>query len=295
MTRLTLVGLAACGLFATACGGDDDATDGGNGEDARVVELGDPCPLDDKVGVFEIAQRELYAAVTGQVATGVIPSTILTAEGSEAGCTLLRKTNPFCDPPCQPGQVCTQAMECVAYPENQSVGTITISGLLQAVEIEPNVVNSYQDTSVPNPPFEIGSNIFLDAPGDTLEAFSLSGRGVETIVPSAESWTIVEGDPLDIAWTASTGPGRIWVSFNVDQHGNSPVTMFCDLEDTGSASVPAQLLTDLLGLGLSGVASAHMYRRTVDSVQIAQGCVELDVLSHIQVGLMVDGFIPMPP
>jgi hypothetical protein len=288
--------LIACAALVIGCGGgDDDAADAGNGNgDAGVIELGDPCPLDDKVGVFEIAQRELYAAVTGQVATGVIPSTILFPEGTEGGCTLLRKINPFCDPPCQPGQVCSQAEQCVAYPENQSIGTVTITGMLQDVEIEPNVVNSYQDTSIPNPPFDSDSLITLTAAGDTLEGFTLHGYGVTTIDVTDESWTIFEDQDLAISWTPSDDNGRIWATFNVDQHGNSPVTMFCDLEDTGSADIPSALLASLLDLGLSGVASAHVFRRTVDSVQIAEGCVELDVLSHVQVGLEVDGFTPEP-
>lgn len=296
MTRfvhtLTLAGAA---LLIACGGGDDDAADAGNGNgDAGVVELGDPCPLDDKVGLFEIASRELYAAVTGQVATGVIPSTILFPEGTEAGCTLLRKINPFCDPPCQPGEVCTQAMECVPYPENESIGTVTISGLLQDVELEPNAVNSYQDTSIPNPPFDADSLITLTASGGTIEGFTMHGYGVTPINVTDESWVIYEDEPLTINWEANEDQGRIWATFNVDQHGNSPVTMFCDLEDTGTADIPAQLLSDLLNLGLSGVASAHVYRRTVDSVQVAEGCVELNVLSHTQVGLEVDGFTPEP-
>ena len=32
---------------------------------------------------------------------------------------------------------------------------------------------------------------------------------------------------------------HILATFNVDQHGNSPVTMFCELEDDGSATVPS--------------------------------------------------------
>ena len=294
----------ACALPFTLClacgggsgdgdGGNQPGEDGGGSADAYVAALGPSCDLDKKIGVFEVAQRELYAAVSGQVADGVVPTTILEELETNGDCVLWRQVNPFCDPPCEAGSACDFDGSCIPYPANQSVGTVTVSGLVQEVEMEPNPVKSYQDTSLPNPPFESGSAVLLTAGGDELESFRLDGFGVGTLKVDSSEWIIVEGEPLEIAWTPEDdGPGRILATLNIDQHGNSPVTMHCDLPDTGSATIPAALLELLIDYGLSGAASGNLFRRTVDSVDISAGCVELLVTSHVSTNLSVEGFVP---
>jgi hypothetical protein len=274
---------------------DDDATvdAAGNATDAGPVELAGPCPLDQRLGSFEIAHRELYSAVTGAVADSVNPTTILQPVLDEGDCVLLRKVNPFCDPPCVAGEICSTAGTCIDAPRQKSVGTVVIDGLLIDVAMEPNAVNGYQDTSVPHPPFAPGAAITLTAAGGELQSFTLHGIGIEPIATPATVWTMTAGQPLDIAWTAGAGEREIYVTFNVDQHGNSPVTMHCGLPDTGSATIPASLVDALLQYGVSGFASVNLSRRTTDKANIADGCVDLEVFSHMQPQLQVAGHTPM--
>jgi len=172
------------------------------------------------------------------------------------------------------------------------MGKAMITGLLTEAnpfELKMDVTNSYWDTLVPFPLFEVNSEILLEVAGDTYEGFSLRGVGVETLVVENRYWTMEDGVDLPIDWTPVSGAGEIYMTINVDQHGNSPVTMYCRVEDTGSFSVPGSLISILLDYGVSGFATANLFRRTVDSVNVGPGCVELRVFSHIRGMLQVAG------
>jgi hypothetical protein len=294
-TPALLAALAALLLStALAACGDDASTDADAAEvhdasliDAAPIAMRGACPFDNRVGLFEISQRMLYAAVTGQVAAGVVPNSIFEPLESEGSCQMLRRQNPFCDPGCDTTEVCDFDGNCLPYPRNLNAGTVTVTGLLAEVEMEPNVVNTYQNTSVPNPPFEADSLLTLTATGDEVDAFTLYGYGVPTLVVTDDTWTMTDATDLEIHWTGAESEGRIFASFNVDQHGNTPVTLVCDLDDTGTATVPASMVSLLLDYGVTGAATGNLYRQTTDYVDLDEGCVELDVYSHIQVPLSV--------
>jgi hypothetical protein len=263
---------------------DDSVVDAGDA-DARTASLDGPCPLDERVGSFVIRHEveDGFSVAEGSVADKVEPSTVLQLEHEEGGCQFLRKLNPFCDPPCTGGQTCDLSDTCVSAPERLNAGTVTVTGLEAALELAPNdITQDYQDFSIPHPPFAEGATILLSAAGDEVSAFTLDGRGVEPLEIASDVWTMVEGDDFTIEWTSSDGPGEIYVTLNVDLHGNSPVTMHCTFDDTGSATIPASMVQRLVDFGVTvGFASAQIYRRTADRTDISQGCVDLAVQSHI--------------
>ncbi len=281
-------------VLLSACGGAEAVTvDGGGEADARSAELAGACPLDQRVGVFEIAHREMFSAITSNgVADAVTPNTVFEEVHRDGDCVFMQKVNPFCDPPCSAAQTCNNDDSCIDRPQTRSVGAVAVTGLLAEVEMEPNAVDGYQDTSVPHPPFSADTTITLSATGADHAGFTLDGRGVAVLELPADDWIITEGDDLAITWSAAAGPGTIYVSLNVDQHGNSPVTLYCDFADSGSASIPASMTDRLLDYGVSGFASANIYRRTVDSTTTAQGCVELRVFSLRKPQLAVAGHDP---
>jgi hypothetical protein len=106
------------------------------------------------------------------------------------------------------------------------------------------------------------------------------------LAAGAETWMIARGQPTSIAWSPPVTPleaddgVKVTISINVDQHGTSPVTLLCEVDDTGSFQVPAALIDALLDEGISGLPQGHLHRRTADSVTIDPGCVELLVYSH---------------
>ena len=251
------------------------------------------CGYADHLGRFELAHwdgpDEGFATITGAVLDGVIPVTVLNEAGTEGGCTLWQKINPFCEEPCEPDEACNHDGECVPYPVPQDVGTVVIEGLSEPLSMAPDAFGNYWDTTLSYPVFEPGSRITATADG----LFALRGMGVEKIgLPDEDGWFLTPGDDMQVTWTTPDTPARVEITFNIDQHGTSPLTMICDLPDTGSAAIPASLLDQMVNNGVSGYPSSWIRRRTADAVAIPDGCADLLVYSHLAVDMAVDGFTP---
>lgn len=297
--------IALFALLLPACNGDEDPGDADADLDADTDsdtfewpepgEYGQECPAAERVGVFEVATFEAYSAASGNVAEGVLPTTIHEEVGREGDCALFQKENPFCDPACVSGQLCedddgnpdTNGV-CSPYPANLDAGRVHVRGLAVDLAMDPDAALNYSETAVPHPLFEPGAAVQLYAVGAQTEAFSLDGAGVAPMESDGD-WTLVPGEPFEVTWTPSDGPGRIWISLNVDQHGNSPVSLVCDVEDTGTTTISAAFVDQLIAYGVSGFATGLMRRRTVDSVELAAGCVDLLVYSHLRAALSCEG------
>ena len=277
---------------------DDDVAidDDDSGLPDRDVTLGGACDLDVFAGRFRAERQELFPVVDGSVRGGVVPVTILEELVRVGDCVLLRRNNPFCDPACEPGFTCDFDGECIPFPTNQDLGTVTIRGLSGPVAMEPiQPGNHYFDTSVGEPLFEPGDEILLDAAGGDMESFELEGIGSEVLVIDEEGTIIVEeGEPILVEWTAPTvlTEATVGLTLSIDQHGNSPVKVQCELPDTGTAAIPAELTDALLGAGVSGYPNATLNRRTVDSAGVGDLCVEFRVGSPRLPDVRVAGHTP---
>ncbi len=294
---LLVLMLAACDGNVNLDDDDDTTTAPDDDDDDDTVDLPDAprgeCALADKVGWFEVQHEVDYSAVYGLVADGVVPTTILQNVGEQGGCRLMQRINPFCDPPCQPGETCDHSGECIPYPANHSVGTVTIEGLSSDVAMDPTMTNDYFDTTIEHPPFAPGADIVLTASGDDYAAFAMVGQGVAPIETSDETWIVRSGQDLTMTWTpADQEHAEIYIRLNIDQHGNSPVEIVCSVPDTGSADIPSSVIDQLLGFGVTGFPSGNLARRTVDKVDIEPGCVQFTVFSHLLGSLQVEGHIP---
>jgi hypothetical protein len=270
--------------------------------DPATVELSGECGLADDHGGFyvEILYSDLlnYSSVSGTVADGVVPITILEEVGVEGGCRLMRRNNPFCDPPCGAGTTCDFDGSCIPYPDNQDLGTVTVGGMdvpVVMVHVPPSF--NYFETELPHPVFQPGQLIELRT-WDSLHGgdFTLHGVGVEPLdLGGVDTWIIYDGLDLPITWTPPTAPvvrSHVHLRLNIDQHGNTPVQMFCEFEDDGAASVPASLITQLVNFGVTGFPNATLTRRTVDSTTVEGGCVDFQIRSPVEPSVRVDGFIP---
>ena len=278
--------------------GDDDADDDSSetDDDTEPPTLRGACELADKVGAFVVQHEPEYTVVSGEVRDGVVPAAVLENVLTDGDCRLLRRPNPFCDPPCEPGQTCDLDGECIPYPLNLDVGTVTVVGLNKEVAMEPpgaGLPAVYYDTQMPHPGFDPGAAIRLDASGNAIDGFTLHGEGFAPLAIADEAWIVRPGQPLEVGWTTAAGEQvRILLRFNIDQHGTTPVEVWCDVDDTGSASVPAGVMDALIGYGVSGFPSGDAYRHTVDSADVEVGCVEFEVSSHVHGDLRVEGHIP---
>jgi hypothetical protein len=124
----------------------------------------------------------------------------------------------------------------------------------------------------------------------------LHGVGFEVVDLGLDrSWRMIRDQNLDVTWvppTSALGRSTVRVEMSVDQHGLTPVTLTCELPDTGSASIDTALVNQLMDLGVTGFPAATLIRHTVDSASLAEGCVQLVVGSEARPELSVDGYTP---
>ena len=158
--------------------------------------------------------------------------------------------------------------------------------------LEPG--NSYFSPGADNPPYAVGSEIVLEATGDGERApFQLFGLGSEPFT-QAPSWQLEAGRDLTVSWPAPTAAvaATVLIELTIDQHGASPLTLSCELPDTGSAVIPAAIVDRMIDSGVSGFPNGRLTRRTADHVDIDVGCVELVVGSPLAADITVSGFTP---
>jgi hypothetical protein len=252
-------------------------------QEAWAQQYGSGCALDQRVGRFEITHDDGLSFVTGQVADGVNALAVLQPKEAEGPCQLLMRENPFCEPACPVDQQCTQDGRCEPFPTPLSAGTVSITGLVQEAVLQPGALGNYAKYDFEAEAFLPGWPIELSAAGaGAVPAFTLQGSGVPLLSVADQAWSVKRDVPTQVSWTPSAGPGTIHLSLNVDQHGVTPVTLFCEVADTGSLTIPVALTNRLLDYGVSGAASGMLQRRTVDSVELPQGCVELTVSSRVK-------------
>jgi hypothetical protein len=261
-----------------------------------AAPLGGACPDATRLGRFMAAQTPDYAYVMGSALDGVVPVTVRTTRATEGECVLLQRDNPFCDPPCEANETCDFDGQCIPYPTAQDIGVVTVDGLLQPVSMEPMAPSySYYDTSLPNPPWEVGALLTLETGGGAFDAVTLQGVAPTALASDDLAWEIVSGDPLAITWEAAPEGAltQVRVTMNVDLHGVTPAAMECWFTDDGEGEVPAALLEQFLGLGITGFPEASFARVTADQTPLGdEGCMDFWTSSSLTPALSVDGYTP---
>jgi len=83
----------------------------------------------------------------------------------------------------------------------------------------------------------------------------------------------------------------VHVELNLNNHGSTSAWLTCDVPDTGSYALPAEVLEALYAIGVSGFPSLALSRRSADTATIALGCIDLTVLSEVSVSVEIDGIV----
>ncbi|MCG8420344.1 MAG: hypothetical protein MJE77_20620 [Proteobacteria bacterium] len=283
-TRLFILALVLLhALIAGGClfdGDGDGDGDGPDGGDPGSITLRGPCQLDQRLGAFTVAAHDSFSAIDGKVANGVVPITILETLHTAGQCRLLRRNNPFCDPACESGTTCDFSGRCIPFPQRQNVGVVTITGLKEPVEMRPlEPGNDYVETKLAHPAFDDGALIRLTSTAGSYGKLAMHGIGGGVLAMAGDRWPLERGRDLAVAWSAPTAGARTraFLELTIDQHGNSPVALHCDFDDTGSGTVSADVIDRLFDAGVSGFPNGSLTRRTVDSMAVDDGCVELVV------------------
>jgi len=237
-------------------------------------------------------------SVLGKVSNGATPASVVWEEvASEGSCRLEKPRVPFCSPACG-SAVCVEDDVCQAYPDGQSVGTVTLSGVNDtgggATLTLKEVAKAYQapaGTTFAYPPFAEGDPVHLKATGGDLPGFELEARGVATLWLGDEASALESGKPLELKWTAAADPkaSSVHLKLDVSHHGGSKGMIECDQDDTGSLTIPASLMTQLLDLGVAGFPTVIVTRSTTAQANVGTGVVALVVASTTEHAVTVPG------
>lgn len=293
---LLLTLLLACHASKPETGADPEVdTDTGAEADPTTVPLAGACAMDQAFGGFDIESNPYLTQAGGAVSNGVVPISILEEVGAGGDCLLLRRNNPHCDPSCGPSETCDFDGACIPYPVQQDVGTVTVAGLFEAVEMEASSPGfSYYDVDMPHPAYAPGSLLTLRAAGGAGEPWGLYGVGVLPLELASSDWLVDPHSDYTVAWNApdTTVRSGVHLRFNIDQHGTTPVLLDCTFADTGQGTIPGSLLTAFTSFGVTGFPSTQIERRTVDSLALGGGCVDFEVKWGVVPTLDLEGYTP---
>jgi len=317
MIRLRTIYLVS-GLLVAGCGdeaGGTAATDaqvesdaqaeldaGGDGDAAErlraaigtfAIELIAPKPATET----RDAQPGL-TSIAGRVYEAMPPSNMQWNAVEEDGdCRLFEPINPFCDPACGSGTICAGDGMCVAPPAALDAGTVTFTGLGDAVlSIDPLPRSfAYQPRSTSDlmyPPFAEGDVIGFSAAGDELLPFELSARGIaplELLSPTPIAFD-PEAETL-IRWTAaeSSDSSRIIVIVDISHHGGRKGELVCETGDDGELELPAALVQGLIDLGVAGFPTVTVTREVTSEPLSAAPGIKLRIFSNVDRELDVPG------
>ena len=247
------------------------------------------CGAGDLAGFFEVVYGKYASYFGGEISAFAAPFSPPEDLLATGPCTLRARVPLLCASQCTGGQTCGLEGLCVDPPGSVGVGAVTVSGLLQAVEVEPTEGTGYYlDSSLPHPPFEVGSALRLDGPGAGDGALTLYGKGVNKVETDSSEWSLSAGDPLSVTWTPGTvAEAEVEVLLSVDQDNPEALEIFCASDDTGSLEIASELIDALLATETSGFPAGTITRRTVDSDVLDRGCVELRVTSSILITVVV--------
>jgi hypothetical protein len=204
-----------------------------------------------------------------------------------------------CATACTNGQICGTAGTCIAEPTGQDVGTVSVTGLGPTHMLMANPVNRTYDLSitksnfpqVPYPPFAPGAEVRLSAAGGAYSPFTLTGRGITPMQFSGTGVNVRRDNPVAITWTTPPQPeaARVLLEMDIAHHGGIAARIECDLADTGSVTIPATLITQLIERGTAGFPVITLTRLTLTSTTIQPGCVEFAVASPLEQDITVEG------
>jgi len=272
-----------------------------------MADSGDAGSTDDVfrpiVGTFAVSlvaargESEAFTSILGRVYDAPMPSEIEWQLDAEAGdCFLLTPSIPFCDPGCGSSAVCVASDECIPYPTGQDVGTVSVTGLGEAFEMEP-IANAYQapaNVDLGYPPGPPGAAVVLSSTGGAYEPFTVRSTSIEPLeFQGPEQLELDPEQALALRWTAPEDPTltRIQVRMDISHHGGFKGEIDCDLADNGSIEIAAELVARLVELGVAGFPTITVARVATGGTVIEPGRVLLTVSSGVERELLIPGIV----
>jgi hypothetical protein len=276
-------------VLCVACGG------GGAGVDAGPQADGGTPSFDELPAYVHVSEGSdnMGGAYSAGVSAAFRSSTVTPYEvAAEAGdCRLLHGSGGgFCTEPCD--GYCLAGDTCLPFPPQSSAGTLTITGLDQAVNVTPTdgvYYSWYTEGAV----FQPGTDVTATAAGDDYPPFTLTVPPPAPLVVTNLDELEPAGDrDLVIEWQAAGGPeGRVFLRLITDLgHAQvHPVVIECDVPDTGSLAVPQSMMAEYADPEnwSCGDCFSSMMERYTRATRFGEATVELRASSRISIYLPV--------
>jgi len=296
-----LAALAACSSATpgaappAADAGPDAGPDGGS--DASLAPehappadgdvLYNACAPGTRTGWFRI---EAAAPDTHALFHGLVVTPRFHEDGAvqtAGNCRLMRASGALqCPSTCPQSQWCfADDGTCMPLYSAHSVGTVRVDGVQNPVEISQPY--EADPGAVPWPAAAPGTLLTLHAAGGEYAPFTLYGRAVTPLILPPDALRVTRDQPLTITWSPADPASGARIEADIDLGNNAGLdrgsvssgTIACDFPDTGSAEVPSSLLGTLFDMGVGSGPQMILRRHTVDSIDLAPGCVDFVVES----------------
>jgi hypothetical protein len=270
-------------------GGSSGAASGGGGTTTTGVSLGSF-----SVGLEAAsAERAASTSVLGKLYSGSYPKEeIETPIASGSGCTVYKYSLHSCiEVECSSSQRCAGNEDCRDVPRPVGVGDVSVTGF-DAGPLTLSLVNNvYQYAgNITYPGIADGAALTLTASGGHYPAFTITSSGVAPMVLRANSHSASEDSPLLVEWeVGQNNAARVSIVLNLTRHGGSAGYLECDAPDSGSLTIPANLLKTLFDLGVAGFPQLVATRQTQGVVAAPGGQIALNVAAYAVQTLNIEG------
>lgn len=278
----------AAGSSGGSSGGSSTSSGGGGATDSNG-----------SLGTFQVTlnpavdQAAPYTSVFGGIYAYPYPTDVIeTSIASNSACNVYKFSRQACiETPCG-SDVCVAPNVCKTQPSLVSVGDVTLDGVGTSQLKLTAINNNYQyPLDLPYPGISEGSPVTLNATGGTFAPFTVAAKGVASAAMKQTSYLITPGKDLTLEWTPGAAVGaKILITFNISKHGGSAGYMKCETTDSGSLTIPANLLQSLVDLGVAGYPELMFARRTSADATVSAGRIGLEVTALAKPPLSIYGY-----
>ena len=232
--------------------GDDDDADGGLLARISVIEStehgsGTESSSVRMWGIYDSPWADgvvpdWWAGCSGEGDTGVW---VRRESAGDCWLAVTRTCDGDCVPPCEEEEYCTPTSVCEPIPELRDAGVLAIDGLSVQASLTPTENGRYSPLyGLPSDLYQPGDVITLTAEGGDTPAFSASAMGVDELEAELPCGQIPEPEQdLTVTWTPG-GAAAVRVRWEMIQnvHLAQGPRLRCEVEDTGSLTIPAELI-----------------------------------------------------
>ncbi len=268
---MLLLLLAACAgdkpADTDAAPGDTDTAD--TGAPPGTVELGETCPLTERIGEVILWSVGADAYLEGKVYDAPDPW-IGPAELANADCAFHRFSTDSCGT-CDDGEVCGFDGACV--PERRVLPVtldVTTGGTTETYTADAVTGDLYGSVGPADAAYAL--TLTVDGQALAIPEQRLAGL-LDGVVVSAAGDSMVPGD-LDATWTVPANAGRVRTVIPINHHAAGPTFTRCDVDATaGGFHADAEMLTPLAVV--TGLEFQGLQHTTAAAAWVDAGCIDV--------------------